>query len=86
MKNETQGRTPMKKLTTIAFAALIAVTLSMPAWSQTQPAPAAQKDAKKADSKTAPESKKAAKKANKKAAKAAAKKDNKDEKKDAAKK
>jgi hypothetical protein len=30
----------MKKLTTIVFAALVAVTLSLPAWAQTQaPAP-----------------------------------------------
>ena len=46
----------MKKFTTIAFAALVAVTLSMPVWAQTAPAansqtkPAAQqpKDEKKA--------------------------------------
>jgi hypothetical protein len=74
-------RNTMKKLTTLALASLIAVTLAMPAWSQgnsaAPPAPAAQKDTQKATSATAPAVKKHKKS---KKAKAAAKKANTDNK------
>ena len=61
----------MKKFTTLAFAALIALTLSMPAWSQSttgannQAKTAAQKDSK--DKKEAAKAKKQASKDKKKA-------------------
>jgi hypothetical protein len=68
----------MKKLTTLAFAALIALTLSMPAWSQAttsgnQPKTAAKQDKKEAKGK-------------KQAKKKATKDTNKETKKDATKK
>ena len=53
----------MKKLTTTVFAALIALTLSMPAWAQ------AQKDTKAASTQTKDDAKKESKKGTKKAAK-----------------
>ena len=64
----------MKKLMTLVFASMIALTLSMPAWSQSttgaknQAAPAAKKDdkeAKKAATKKKKDDKKAASKKNK---------------------
>jgi len=75
-----RGRNTMKKLTTLVFAALIAVTLSMPAWSQATTGSNTQ-------TKTAPA--KQDSKQNKKEAKAkkqAKKKADKDTKKDAKKK
>ena len=68
----------MKKFTTLAFAALIALTLSMPAWSQSttgaknQAKTAAQKDAKQ-EKKEAAKAKKQAAKDKKKADKQAKK-------------
>jgi len=60
----------MKKFTTAAFAAFIALALSMPAWSQaTPPAPATKAgkaDTKKDASKDSKDAKKTAKKKDKK--------------------
>ena len=54
----------MKKLMTLVFAAMIAVTLSVPAWSQAK-APAAQSKSAKNDKKEAAKAEKAKKKAEK---------------------
>ena len=60
----------MKRITTMVFAALVAVVLSVPAWSQTQtPAPATKSQPKAAAKQSKDEKKEAAKtkKAEKKA-------------------
>jgi hypothetical protein len=57
----------MKKFTTLAFAALIALTLSMPAWSQSTTG--ANNQAKTAAKKDAKDEKKAAKATKKQASK-----------------
>jgi len=68
----------MKKLTTLVFAALIALTLSMPAWSQATTSGSNQTKTAKQDSKQDKKEAKAKKQAKKKA--------DKDTKKDAKKK
>jgi hypothetical protein len=73
-----EGENQMKKFTTLAFAALIALTLSMPVWAQSttgannQAKTAAKKDAKE-DKKEAAKAKKQASKDKKKADKQAKK-------------
>jgi hypothetical protein len=81
-KPMNEGDDTMKKLMTLAFAAMIALTLSMPAWAQATSAPstpttqnkdnkqdkgAATKAPKKAAKTASKATKKAAKKADKKA-------------------
>ena len=66
----------MKKFTTMVFAALVAVVLSVPAWAQTQtPPPAANSQSKTTAKQSKDEKKQAtkAKKADKKAKKQATK-------------
>ena len=68
-----KGETAMKKLMTLVFAAMIAVTLSVPAWSQA-PTAAAQSKSAKNDKKEAAKEKKDKKKAEKQASKQTKKK------------
>lgn len=76
----------MKKFMTLAFAAMIALTLSMPAWAQTSNAPSTtatqNKDNKQDKGATTKAPKKAAKAASKSTKKAAKKADKKADKAD----
>ena len=64
----------MKKLMTLVFAAMIAVTLSVPAWSQAPTGAAAQSKSAKNEKKEAAKEKKDKKKAEKQASKQTKKK------------
>jgi Small metal-binding protein len=69
-KEREKRRNTMKRFTTIVFAALVAVTLSMPVWAQNQ-APSANNQTKTAQSKGEKKQANKAKKQEKKAKKQA---------------